>query len=398
MKIRQILWSAREVPSVRQRIPTSTAARLLCGLLCAALAGGQALARAAKDEPEPEYGADVNAVWPDAQKKGLWKPKAAGKTPATRAPVTSPPPRTTPATPAPAPTAPTFNATPPSSAPGTGSPVLSAPSPRLQVPKATKNEVSASGDLFMGQGTISLPFGYSIGAAFNNSSFQQAAQADRSSLYFGGTVSYSYGQAWYFDVSYAKGSSSGNPTIIGLPSQFTLDDTWFQGYIRYSFPRLRGRRLSAYLRVGGSFVQSDMKWTTTLPFLGLYVQDNQAQDILGNIGFGVRYTLHASRKWSVALQGEGEGFYGFRNQDSTEDLPQDPGYTKTPVSIDNTLMGGIGRGTVRFEYRVGSSGLFRMYADIGFQAKFSIVDYPGAGSQNELLWGPYAKLGVRYSF
>jgi hypothetical protein len=88
-----------------------------------------------------------------------------------------------------------------------------------------------------------------------------------------------------------------------------------------------------------------------------------------------------------------------RTQDSNETLTEDFGLEPVTVSLDNTLMGGIGRGTVRFEYRLGSSGLLRVYLDAGFQAKFTIVDYPdGGGSENELLWGPYAKLGVRYSF
>jgi hypothetical protein len=136
-----------------------------------------------------------------------------------------------------------------------------------------------------------------------------------------------------------------------------------------------------------------------LPQLGFYTQDNEAQDLLGNLGFGVRYTIYANRQLSIGLQAEGEGFYGTRTQDSNETLTEDFGLEPVTVSLDNTLMGGIGRGTVRFEYRLGSSGLLRVYLDAGFQAKFTIVDYPdGGGSENELLWGPYAKLGVRYSF
>lgn len=272
--------------------------------------------------------------------------------------------------------------------------------PEVAPPKATKHEVSVSGDFFLGEGTITLPFGYSIQQSLGGTGITPSVgEADRSSLYYGGTVSYSFGQAWYFDLSYASGSSSGNPVIIGLPSTFTLDDTWYQGYIRYTFPGLRGRRLSAYLRAGASLVQSDLTWSTTLPQLGFYTQDNSAQDILGNLGFGVRYTIYANRRLSIGLQGEGEGFYGSRTQDSRETLTEDFGLEPVTVSLDNTLMGGIGRGTIRFEYRVGSSGLFRVYVDAGFQARFTIIDYPqGGGSENELLWGPYAKLGMRYSF
>lgn len=271
--------------------------------------------------------------------------------------------------------------------------------PEVAPPKATKHEISVSGDFFLGEGTITLPFGFSIQESLGGTGITPSiGEADRSSDYFGGTLSYSFGQAWYFDLSYASGSSSGNPVIIGLPSTFTLDDTWYQAYVRYTFPGLRGRRLSAYLRAGASLVESELTWTTTLPQLGFYTQDNEAQDILGNVGFGVRYTVYTNRRLSIGLQGEGEGFYGTRTQDSRETLTEDFGLEPVTVSLDNTLMGGIGRGTVRFEYRAGSSGLFRIYLDAGFQAKFTIVDYPQGGSENELLWGPYAKLGIRYSF
>jgi hypothetical protein len=298
------------------------------------------------------------------------------------------------ATDTPAPTQPDPGAAPPLA---TTDPLLL---PEVAPPKATKHEISVSGDFFLGEGTITLPFGYSIQASLGGTGIEPSVgEADRSSDYYGATLSYSFGQAWYFDLSYAAGSSSGNPIIIGLPSTFELEDTWYQAYVRYTFPGLRGRRLSAYLRAGVSLVESELTWTTTLPQLGFYTQDNEAQDLLGNLGFGVRYTIYANRQLSIGLQAEGEGFYGTRTQDSNETLTEDFGLEPVTVSLDNTLMGGIGRGTVRFEYRLGSSGLLRVYLDAGFQAKFTIVDYPdGGGSENELLWGPYAKLGVRYSF
>jgi len=279
--------------------------------------------------------------------------------------------------------------------------------PAPKAPKATKNEISVSGDFFMGQGNITLPIGYSmagpLGSALDVKFKPTVANPERDSTYFGGTLSYSFGQAWYLDLSYAQGSSSGNFSFDtgdnkNLDATFTLDDTWYQAYLRYTFPRLRGKRLSAYLRAGASYVTADMTAGSVLPALGLYTQTDQATDILGNAGFGVGYSLYTSRRFRAGLQVEAEGFYGTRTQDSLENLPQVEGFNPESVTIDNALYGGIGRATVRMEYRLGRSGLFKIFADGGFQAKYTLIEYPDASAPNELLWGPYAKLGLRYSF
>jgi hypothetical protein len=36
--------------------------------------------------------------------------------------------------------------------------------------------------------------------------------------------------------------------------------------------------------------------------------------------------------------------------------------------------------------------------DAGAQYQFLEVSFPGLGDQNETLYGPYVKLGLRYSF
>jgi hypothetical protein len=101
----------------------------------------------------------------------------------------------------------------------------------------------------------------------------------------------------------------------------------------------------------------------------------------------------------VGLQAEAEGFFGTREQDLTESFPN-AGISLPSASIDNTLYGGIGRGTVRLEYRLGKSGLLRAFLDAGAQVKFTRIDYPDVAEDtfDELLWGPYAKLGLSYSF
>lgn len=283
----------------------------------------------------------------------------------------------------------------------------SAPMPKP--PKATKHEVSASVDYLLGSGTVTLPVGYSLANTLPGTPVPVGAkEADRTSTYYGATISYSYGQAWYFDLSYASGDSSGVQDIdvlsLGkLPSDFTITDTWNQAYVRYTFPSLRGKRFSAYLRAGVTFVQADLKIDSQLPNGGRYTQTDATEDQLGNVGFGMGYWLYKSPRLRLALQLEGEAFYGTRTQDTLETLSlTQPGTAFLPATIDNTLSGGIGRATLRMELPLGRSGLFKVYMDGGLAGRITMIDYPdssiSASATSELLWGPYVKLGIRYAF
>jgi hypothetical protein len=227
-------------------------------------------------------------------------------------------------------------------------------------------------------------------------------QPDRDSQYMGVSLSYSLGQAWYFDLNYANGESSGevnlDEIVTGTVGQFDIKDDWYQAYVRYAFPGLRGKRLSAYVRGGVTFVQADMTLETTVPALGFYVQNDKTEDLTGNVGFGLLYSLYTTRHLRLGIQLEGEGFYGMRSQDSDENLPQSPGIQTSTATIDNDIYGAIGRATLRFEYRIGRSGLFKAFADGGVQGRYTNVDYDDLGSFGELLWGPYVKIGLRYAF
>ena len=299
-----------------------------------------------------------------------------------------------------------LTATPAQQDSATGMP-LAMPPPLLKATKATKHEVSVSGDVMMGSGTITLPLGYSLKESLG-SSFGDvkpgAFSVPRDSTYYGGTISYSYGQAWYLDLSYSQGQSSGNQSIdtgwLGpLNSQFTINETWYQAYIKYTFPQLRGKRISAYLRLGASYGTAELKDDAVLSPASRYHQTDTTSDLLGNLGLGLGYTLYSSRHFRFGLQAEIEGFYGQRTQTSLETLSADEGLEFKPKGIDNTLYGGIGRATMRMEYRMGKSGLFKIYCDLGAEARYTMIDYPGgAGAPDEMLWGPYAKLGLRYAF
>ena len=272
----------------------------------------------------------------------------------------------------------------------------------LQAPKPTKNEVSVSSDVMFGQGTVTLPLGYSLQKSLGGivQTPVTAVSVPRSSIYYGGTISYSYGQAWYVDLSYSQGHSSGNQTIgadwLGsLNSNFSIDDTWYQIYVKYTFPQLRGKRFSAYLRGGASYITADLNDTAAQ---GGYTQKDSTTDVLGNFGFGLGYSLYASGRLRFGLECEGEGFYGNRSQQSLEAFNTDFGLNPVTANINNTLYGGIGLATMRLEYRLGRSGLFKVFGEAGAEGRNTEISYPGAGTHNELLWGPYAKLGISYAF
>jgi hypothetical protein len=130
-----------------------------------------------------------------------------------------------------------------------------------------------------------------------------------------------------------------------------------------------------------------------------YSQDDSTTDILGNAGFGVSYMLYTTRKFRLGISGEGEGFFGFRTQDSLESLSEtDVNFVK--AKIDNTLYGGIGRVTLRMEYVVGEARAWKFFGEVGAQIRITVIDYPDASGSvpSELLWGPYAKIGLRYNF
>jgi hypothetical protein len=327
-----------------------------------------------------------DAPWPEAEAKGLW-PK-------------TPPPAFQ--QPTPAPTAQAPGQAPPGIAPA---PEAFTTTPTLRPPKATKHEIALSGDFLLGQGQVTLPVGYSLKQSLGGLVQVQptAVSASRSSDYYGGTISYSYGQTWYIDLSYVQGNSSGDQNInygsLGeIRSHFSIDDQWYQAYVRYTFPGLRGKRLSAYLRVGATYVTAKLDDASLEPNVGRYSQHDKTDDIMGNLGFGLGYALYTSRHLRLGLQFEGEGFYGTRSQKSTEALSPDFGLEFQTADINNTLYGGIGRGTVRFEYRLGRSGLFKVFADGGYLGRYTKISYPDASAPNELLYGPYVKLGVRYAF
>lgn len=315
------------------------------------------------------------------------------------------------------PVSPDPNATAPVSATAPGavadaSTPLGLPGMPLPQPTVYKNELSASADFMYGRGTITVPIGYALRNA--SAAFPvNAVSADRSTVYYGGTVSYSFGRSWYLDVSGENGRSTGSTSISipnlsqpgTFPASFNVNDTWYQAYLRYNFKNfLAGSRFRAYLRGGVSLVNATLDTVNSSFSSGqhfgagdFYSEHDKTFDVLGNLGFGLTYSLYSTVRLKMGLQMEGEGFGGNRSQDITETFVPSPSLSGK-TTINDTVYGAIGRLTLHADYRLGETGRWKMTGDIGMMTKYSFVSYPDFGTKEELLYGPYAKVGVSFVF
>ena len=290
---------------------------------------------------------------------------------------------------------------------------LALPGLPIQQPTVYKNDLSASADFMYGTGTITVPIGFGLKAhELPGATFPvNAISANRSTVYYGGTVSYSYGRSWYLDFSGEKGTSTGSTSITipgvggssSFPASFDVNDTWYQIYLRYNFQNfLAGTRFRAYLRGGVSLVSATLTTANNelaashTPPGQLYTEHDDTFDILGNAGFGLSYSLYSTVRLKMGLQLEGEGFAGDRSQDIDEDYV--PSSTPGNTTIDDTVYGVIGRLTLHADYRLGQSGRWKLTGDVGVMTKNSWVSYPDFGTKPETLYGPYVKAGASYVF
>ena len=374
---------------------------ILCSMVAGIIASVGAHAAAAE--------ADYNAPWPDAAKKGI-SPKSTDEYAAPQSPATATAPVVSavasPAAPAITPVTPGPGAQDATTAIGQ----MVDTKPTILAPKPRKNEVAVSGDFFFASGELSVPFGFSVAKRFSATP-QTALGVVRTAVYEGATISFSYGQAWYLDLSYLQGQQT-LPTVVSVPFVYNGgglssirvsvndNDNWYQAYLRYTFPRFLGKPFSAYLRGGFSLVEAQLT-ASDLQGIG-YHQVDKTTDILGNLGLGAAYRVYNGRRFRTWLQVEAEGFGGTRSQKSVETIVGVSGTPET-ADINNTIYGGIGRGTLHLEYRLGHSGVGKVFAEAGLQARFSQIIYPAVNnlkntSLSEYLWGPYINLGLRYAF
>lgn len=270
-------------------------------------------------------------------------------------------------------------------------------------PKTTRNEIALSADYVLGQGNVTLPFGSGL-AASGLTVPRSVEDADRESTYYGATYAYSLGQAWYIDLAYSTGDTSGNFTInfggLPTPMSVSIKDDWYQIYLRYTFPQLRGKRFQAYLRGGVSYVQSDLSADFKSGAL-TYNQQTETGEYYGNLGLGATYPLYRKGRFQIRLNADAEIFAGQRSTDVKESVTLvGLGLVNPPSgtdSFDGLIYGGYSRATIRFQYELTESGLLRAFLDGGGQVKYSQIDYPN-GWFDELLWGPYVRCGLLYSF
>lgn len=325
---------------------------------------------------------DPNAPWPSSGKQGNVPPRSDAK------PVPVATPAVTPSTTVTSPRTAAITPFDPSALPASE--------------KEIRHELALSADYLIGKGTVTLPFAFSLNQI--SGSDPTVVDADRDSAYYGASYAYSLGQSWYLDLGYIHGDSSGDFTFdvgVPIPAAFAIKDDWYQLYIRYTFPQLRGQRFQAYLRAGVSYVQSDL---TVIGTGGgnLYEQQDKTQDIYGNLGLGVSYSVYRQGRFKVRVNADLDVFYGQRSSDVSESVVLGPPFDSvfsTSDSFNSAVFGGYAKTTIRFQYDLNSSGLLRAFMDGGVQARHTEIEYPaGLGRRDELLWGPYVKAGLLYSF
>lgn len=285
--------------------------------------------------------------------------------------------------------------------------------------KEAKNELAISGDYLLGEGHVTIPIGF----ALNSRGFAARPVIESPNFtgnYFGGSMSYSYGDAWFFDVSYAMARYNGDVDVPPLTfpgisqiisTHYSIDEDWYQAYVRYGFPALRGKRIAAYVRAGVSYVPTTLDVSPNQLATLNYAEHDEYYDITGNIGFGVAYSLIRKSRLTLGLQLEGEGFYGERNQSDTESAsvpstvvvlgqPASVAHPTDSTTIDNTLWGGTALVALRLQYYLGRARLARVFLEGGMLGTYTTVGYSkyGFGDPDELLYGPYVKVGLRVSF
>ncbi len=279
--------------------------------------------------------------------------------------------------------------------------------------------VTVYGDFLQGFGHLTLPVGFSLdGAAIGRT----VASPDRESTYYGGSVSWQAFEGIGFDVAFSQGTSSANFTFkpeengrwpqAAINSSFTLDDTWLQAYMRYRLPYIFGPRIGVYLRGGVTYMDAEYEGISD-PSQAFYRNLGSIRDITGNLGFGLDYSFRPIKGIRPAIVFEGEGFGGIRAREFSEETLAISGEN----TMDNMVYGGLARLLIRAEYRFGKDERWRALLEGGIQGRMmfesygtpdrTLVDEQGAaipdsafqsGVESDLLWGPYVRAGLRFSF
>lgn len=298
-----------------------------------------------------------------------------------------------------------------------------APAPDADINRPRPQNVTVYGDFLQGLGNITLPVGYALdGAAIGRT----IAEPDRESTYFGGAITWQAKPGLGFDFAFSQGTSTGNFTFkpeeggrwpqAAINSSFTLDDTWLQAYVRYDLKPLFRRRVNMYLRGGFTYMDAEYEGISE-PSQAFYRNTGSIRDLMGNVGLGLSYALPLVKGIRPSIVFEAEGFGGLRSREFSEvTLP-----IQGDNSMDNMIFGGLTRLMLRAEYRFGKAKQWRAMLEGGVQARWMFEAYGDADRQlvddrdpsgntllpnsvfesatkMDLLWGPYVRAGLRYSF
>ena len=294
--------------------------------------------------------------------------------------------------------------------------------------KILDREIGVSGDFLYGNGYVPLPIGEALfrGTDLGDIGVGKFTTADRkSALYYGGTLSGSIGKTWYIDVSYSRGTTEGSlqdlnvfglgsANSAGFASSYKLSDQYYQLYGKYAFPQFGGTRFAAYLRLGATYSENSASVVYSVGSVSGGFE-SISNDYLGNIGLGGEYYVYRGDSFKVTTVIEGEAFGGLRTSSIQENLDvrnQGGLYFNAAMDQDSLVYGGLGRGVLRLVKTLGQEGRWKLNVDVGFQGKYLINEYDsmanglregsGKSRQNvhgaELLWGPYGRVGLSYSF
>ncbi len=293
----------------------------------------------------------------------------------------------------------------------------------------------AAADLLIGKGYVSVPLGQALRQQGNG----RFTLADRNSaLYAGGQISLELtdvGKAerdYFIDASLIQGSSEGTfrdtsayGSFLNTPTsnQYRLSETFQNAYLRTRIARDPGDSAvptwQIQARLGMNYVEGKLEGS--LGLANSVVRSTQkTQDLLGNIGLEVDFSLRKllpegirERTKDFKVVVDGEVFAGARDTYFTEELSRADslGGTTPPRDIDvaSFVYGGIGRATLRYVMTLSDRDTSTWYltADLGLQSRYLLNEWDSLRDRDsgpdqprlnvradELLWGPYFRLGI----
>lgn len=311
-------------------------------------------------------------------------------------------------------------------------------------------ELTASGDLLLGSGYVTVPIGYSLGPrGSGNGEFNEADRTG--ALYLGSAVQLKIDgsaikrQVFEIEASQVSGRSrgvfddlswiAGNAEGIFSAGSYQLDDSIFQFRLRHRFMKVG--QSEWYWGFGYINVQSELDGQYALRVvvdpdsaeLGRGLVNQRTQDHLGSMTVSYEYLdlddllakfrLSKSEKtnsgsaWmtfrekcDLNLRADLGLFLGARNTELRETFSEAP--EPGAARVSSMIYGGDGRFMLKAAWTLYEKRKYAwyLYGQAGVQARYLINEWdriPFSGGADrinvrgaELLWGPYFQAGIRY--